>query len=385
MDIQSNAGRGMRQVSAMTVVFRADASLDIGTGHVMRCLTLADALREQGAKCHFICREHTGHLIEHIKQCGFTVKVLPACDGNDLVAKDDKVPLPAHTAWLGCDWKTDAFQTGEYLEQVKPNWLVLDHYALDFRWEEELQGKYEKLLVIDDLADRSHNCDLLLDQNLGRKGSDYAGLVQKECVVLAGPQYALMRPEFATLREYSLKRRETPALKQILVTMGGIDLPNATGHVLVALKACSLPKECRIVVVMGSHAPWLSQVREMAVTMPWQTDVRVDINDMAQVMADSDLAIGAAGSTSWERCCLGLPTLMVVLAVNQQAIADALVENGAAISPSSITDKDFSQKFCETIARLITRPGFLEDMSKKAADMTDGRGTEELTRYMWNQ
>lgn len=377
----------MSQVSAMIVAFRADASLNIGTGHVMRCLTLADALREQGVTCHFICREHTGHLIAHIKQRGFTVKVLPACDGNDLVAEGDKSSQPAHAAWLGSDWKTDAFQAGVYLDQVKPNWLVLDHYALDYRWEEELQGNYNynKLLVIDDLADRSHNCDLLLDQNLGRKASDYDGLVPKECVVLAGPQYALLRPEFATLREYSLKRRETPVLKQILITMGGVDLPNATSQVLEALKNSPLPKECRIVVVMGSHAPWLSQVRDVAANMPWPTEVRVDINDMAQVMADSDLAIGAAGSTSWERCCLGLPTLMVVLAMNQQAIADALVEIGAAISPGRITDKEFSQKSCEMVARFITRPEFLEAMSKKAADMTDGRGTEELTRYMWNQ
>lgn len=375
----------MTHPSSMTVAFRADASLDIGTGHVMRCLTLADALREQGAKCHFICREHMGSLNDLIRQRGFSANVLPLCEDEHSPAQDDKTTHSAHANWLACDWRTDASQTGEILNKIKPDWLVVDHYALDRRWEEELKGLYGKLMVIDDLADRAHRCNLLMDQNLGRQRSDYADLVQKECVVLAGPQYALLRPDFANLRAYSLKRRETPVLKQILITMGGIDLPNATGKVLEALKASPLPKECRIIVVMGSHAPWLSQVHDMALTMPWKTDVRVDIKDMAQVMAVSDLAIGAAGSTSWERGCLGLPTLMVVLAMNQQTIADALIDSGAAVSPGSITDKDFSQKFCKMFERLITQPGFLEAMSTKAADMTDGHGAEKLTSYMWNQ
>src|SRR5690606_15243077 len=126
-----------------------------------------------------------------------------------------------------------------------------------------------------------------------------------ESIVLCGSQYALLRPDFAALRAYSLRRRERPQLRHLLLTMGGVDKDNATGRVLQALTASELPASCRITVVMGATAPWLAEVRQLAEQLPWSTSVRVGVSDMAQLMADSDLAIGAAGATSWERCCLG--------------------------------------------------------------------------------
>ena len=366
----------------MSVAFRVDASLEMGTGHVMRCLTLAEALREHGVECHFICRLLSGHLLDFIRQRGFAVSALAPCESEISVPEDGAAPQPLHANWLECDWMTDARQTSEILTVIRPDWLVLDHYALDQRWENVLQGQCRKLMVIDDLADRPHVCDLLLDQNLGRNVDDYTHLVPEYCTVLAGPQYALLRREFAVLREYSLKRRENPNLKHLLITMGGVDQSNATGQVLESLKTCPLPEDCRITVVMGGKAPWLSMVREISANMPWQTEVLVNISDMAQVMADSDLAIGAAGSTSWERCCLGLPTLLVVLAWNQQAIADALVASGAAISPGKISEKNFSLSLRKVIEQLVSDAVLLEIMSKKAAAMVDGGGAEELTHFM---
>lgn len=318
-------------MAAQKIVFRTDASLLMGSGHVMRCLTLADALKAQGAECHFISREHPGHLLEVIRERGYKVNCLvthaqPALDAikNIAIKAPKLLQEPAHAAWLGRTWQNDAQETAAILADLRPDWLVVDHYALDQRWETALRPHYQKLMVIDDLADRLHQCDLLLDQNLGRQPQNYANLVPAQCKLLIGPQYALLRPEFAAIRAYSLQRRQQPALKNILVTMGGVDLPNATGQVLQALKGCALPQDCRITVVMGLQAPWLEQVRTQAQDMPWPTEVMVNISDMAQRMADSDLAIGAAGSTSWERCCLGLPTLMVVLADNQQTGAKAL-------------------------------------------------------------
>ena len=363
----------------MTVAFRADASLDIGIGHVMRCLTLAEALRADGAACHFICREHPGHLLDYIRKRGFAVSGLPSCKADELPL-DETGKLPAHAHWLGCDWRTDARQTGEILAPLKPDWLVADHYALDVRWEDALRAHYGKLLVIDDLADRPHACDLLLDQNLGRAAVDYANLVPEHCTVLAGPRLALLRPEFAALREYSLQRRKTPALKHLLITMGGVDKDNATGQVLEALKSCPLPADCRITVVMGGKAPWLQQVREIAATMPWPTEVRVDISDMAQVMADSDLAIGAAGSTSWERCCLGLPTLLVVLAANQKPAA--LHMSRAGISHTLRLDQALSSTLHHLVGEAATHPGWLSAMSSKAAAVTDGNGSELVVDAM---
>lgn len=370
----------------MKVVFRADASLQMGSGHVMRCLTLADALKAQGADCHFISREHAGHLLEVIRQRGHKVNSLvahlqPAQAAIKSIVKEapSQQQEPPHAAWLGSTWQTDAQETAVILASLQPDWLVVDHYALDQRWEETLAPHYRKLMVIDDLADRAHNCDLLLDQNLGRQPQDYANLVPAHCKVLVGPQHALLRPEFAALRAYSLQRRDQPALKNILITMGGVDQPNATGQVLQALKGCALPQDCRITVVMGQQAQWLQQVRALAQDMHWPTEVLVNISDMAQRMADSDLAIGAAGSTSWERCCLGLPTLMVVLAENQKLGAKALQEATAALLIGDVNDIAMKLPLAINPSASHHR---LQEMSTATAAITDGRGVDKVLKAM---
>ncbi len=366
----------------MHFAIRVDASIQMGSGHVMRCLTLADALKAQGAACHFISRPHPGHLLELIRQRGFVVTALPAelppPPANTQVASE-RLKEPAHAPWLGCDWQTDAEQTRAILAKLQPDWLVVDHYALDQRWEAALLSYCQKLMVIDDLADRPHQCDLLLDQNLGRQPQDYANLVPAQCKVLAGPQYALLRPEFAALRAYSLQRRQQPALKQVLITMGGVDQPNATCQVLEALKGCALPQDCRISVVMGLQAPWLLQVRAQAKDMPWPTEVLVNISDMAQRMADSDWAIGAAGSTSWERCCLGLPSLILVLAENQQAVAAALQNAGAIIAVKSISDL---QRILENSLLSENGDTLLRQLSLAAAQVADGLGVISVSGFI---
>lgn len=357
----------------MKVAFRTDASLPIGSGHVMRCLTLADALREQGAHCHFITRAHPGNLIATIQERGYEVHSLTAPAQQAQVSTNTSISTAetlTHAAWLGCTWQADAADTAAVLASLQPDWLVVDHYALDYRWEAAVAPHYKKLMVIDDLADRRHLCALLLDQNLGRQPHDYEGLVPAGCNVLTGPQYALLRPEFAALRAYSLHRRQASGLKHVLLTMGGVDQPNATGQTLLALKRCPLPPDCRITVVMGLTAPWLQSVKELADEMPWPTEVLVNISDMAQRMADSDLAIGAAGSTSWERCCLGLPTLMVVLAKNQWSGANALDLAGAAELLGHV--EDINSKLPKHIA--MANKGHLIEMSNAASQLTNGFG-----------
>ena len=286
-----------------------------------------------------------------------------------------------HAAWLGCHWQTDAQQTGNVLATLKPDWLVVDHYALDRQWEMALKPHYGKLMVIDDLADRDHACDLLLDQNLGRQPEGYAKLVPAQCQALTGPRYALLRPEFSALRAYSLQRRQNnSAIRQLLITMGGVDRTNATAQVLQALKNCPLPADSRITVVMGLAAPWLQNVRELAAQLPWPTDVVVNVNDMAQRMADSDLAIGAAGSTSWERCCLGLPTLMVVLADNQKEAAAHIQNAGAAnyLALNRSTNEDLQTQF----QALFNVPEQLNRMTDCASTIADGSGADRVVDAM---
>lgn len=365
----------MTSIPGLTVAFRVDASFDIGTGHVMRCLTLADALVAGGARCLFICREHPGNLIGYIRDRGYPAHELPPPEtSTETKALGHCSGGPPHARWLGCHWETDAEQTSLILNKHRPDWLVVDHYALDARWERTLQGVFGKIMVVDDLADRPHICDLLLDQNLGRKPDDYSDLVPKYCERLIGPRFALLRPEFAALREYSLQRRQKPELKRLLVTMGGVDQPNATGRVLDALSETNLPGDVEITVVMGASAPWLEEVRRRARRMPFTTEVVVNVNDMARRMADADLAIGAAGSTAWERCCLGLPAIVTVLADNQRVIAKALHTEGAAYM---LQTHDVWRELRSRWG-MITAQESLAQLSIKAARLVDGLGCNRV-------
>lgn len=359
----------------MNVVFRTDASLAIGAGHVMRSLTLAEALREKGAICRFVCRKHAGNLADLIRQRGFETTLLPVSNTPHFA-----MSLGSGPDWLGADWETDAAQTGACISESVIDWLIVDHYAIDVRWENRLRSACRHLMVIDDLADRPHDCDLLLDQNLGRSAADYAGLVPVACTVLAGPKYALLRPEFATRRNYSLTRRATPQLKRLLISMGGVDKDNASGEVLQALKKKrALAADCRITVVMGVHAPWIDAVREEAARMPWTTEVMVNVQDIASLMADSDLAIGAAGISAWERCCLGLPSLTLVLAENQRAGARALDSAGAALlldEKNPLADELQEKIACLSMAQR------LEIMQYACSSITDGSGAAILTSML---
>ncbi|TDX32166.1 UDP-2,4-diacetamido-2,4,6-trideoxy-beta-L-altropyranose hydrolase [Modicisalibacter xianhensis] len=342
----------------------------------MRCLTLADELSRRGGVCHFLCRAHQGHLMDAIQARGYQMHRLPKAASAELCPDRQ---APAHAAWLGTDWVSDSHHSREVLEGLAPSWLVVDHYALDVRWERHAVPEGVKLLAIDDLADRPHHADVLLDQNLGRDPADYAGLVPAHCQVLAGPRYALLRPEFAQWRAASLARRATPALGRVLVTMGGVDKDNVTGRIMTMLKECNLPDGCTISVVMGTNAPWLEAVRELAETMPWPTEVAVGVQDMARRMAQADLAIGAAGSTSWERCCLGLPTLMVVLADNQFGIARALHRQGAALT---LGHSQTLAEFRHALSHCMNQEA-LRNMSQRAATVVDGAGVERLCKTMF--
>lgn len=368
-----------------TFVFRVDASIDIGTGHVMRCLTLADALRMQGGECHFICREQPGHLIEHIRGKAYTTHVLSngprtGTSFPEAYSTEDR-RQPLHAAWLGARQEQDASDCAVILRSLnKPEWLIVDHYAIDSKWESALKVRCHHLMVIDDLADRSHNCDLLLDQTFGRNPADYAAWVPDECTLLCGSQYALLRPEFSALRPYSLHRRERPQLKQLLVAMGGVDKGNATGQILNALKSSALPADCCITVVLGATAPWLAEVLQIADQMPWQTTVRTGVGNMAQLMADSDLAIGGAGATSWERCCLGLPSILLVLAANQQAVADSLEREGAVRVLSDAGA--ISTLLPPQLDNLLASSDQRAKMSRVAAGVTDGCGSSIVLKHL---
>ena len=223
----------------MKSIIRTDASVQIGTGHhVMRYLTLADELREHGAGAIFVCREFDGNLCGYIEEKGYIVHRLPVPNKQ----KHNIEGNLKHAAWLGTDWHTDARQVEEIIKDLDTalDWLVVDHYALDERWEGYLRPNVKKIMVIDDLADRVHDCDLLLDQNFYENlESRYDGLVPAWCKKLLGPKYALLRPEFREARR-NLRKRDGH-VKRIMIFFGGSDPTNETTKVLEAIRMLNRP------------------------------------------------------------------------------------------------------------------------------------------------
>lgn len=359
------------------IAFRTDASIEMGSGHVMRCLTMADFLADNGGTCHFICRDLPGHMMEHISSRGHAVTRLPAPTAKQAERTLAAVSLPPHATWAGVPMEDEIAESCAAIARLAPDRVIVDHYALDAVWETQATPRGTPIMVIDDLADRPHVCDILLDQNLGRRTEDYRGLVPTHCKQLIGPHYALLRPEFGRLREKALLRRKQSELQNLLITLGGTDKDNVTGGVMEAISKLDLPANLKITIVMGQHAPWLDIVRAQAGTMPRPTRVLCGVSNMADLMVEADLCIGAAGSTSWERCALGLPTLLLVLADNQRPSAAALAENHAAVLLRDL----HIEKNLTLLKKFLScdgDPNRLRTMSFAAADLVDGAGTSRV-------
>jgi len=351
----------------MKIIFRVDASLKIGTGHVMRCLALAKILKENGLDVRFICRRHKGNLIEKIYLNGFKVYAL---EGKFESEVSNRLK---HSHFLEVSSQQDADESMEMLHSEKFDWLIVDHYALDEHWQKSLKPYYKKLLVIDDLADRNHQCDVLIDQTFGRGKEDYLNLVPKSCKMLLGSRYALLRNEFSSWRPYSLKRRIKPKFKRLLINMGGADVNNITEDVLDELKYSKLPNDISIIVVMGEISPHVEDVKSKAKEMPYMTEVRVNVGNMAEIMANSDIAIGASGSTTWERCCLGLPTIQIVVAENQNNISKMLARNNAI---KILQDINELPKILSDVS------DWMEKISNTSRKISDGEGVSRVLKTL---
>lgn len=349
-------------------VFRVDASVEMGSGHVMRCLTLANALRIQNILCYFICREHSGNLCGILEKQGYTVFRMP------MLALSNK-GLSGYERWLGVDYIEDAKQTIQILESKLEyvSWLVVDHYGVDQSWETLVRSYTKRIMVIDDLANRVHNCDLLLDQTYGRREYKYCKLLPSSCETLLGANYSLLRPEFAQYREASLRKRVTPTLKKLLVSMGGMDAGNITGQILQALSESKYSRDFEVTIILGELAPHVEEVKQLAQLMPFPTSILSGVDNMAAVMSDMDLAVGAAGSTTWERCCLGLPCIQVLTAENQTEIISTLESVNAIIRLYSIDDLELA------ISKALSQ---LKKMSVICSVVTDGQGVNRVTNSL---
>jgi len=352
----------------MNIVFRVDASTQMGTGHVMRCLTLAKALKNNGVQVQFICRDHKGHLIEKIKSVGFNVFTLTS---PSRYKSDEKLE---HSNWLGQTQKKDAADSISILKDIRPHWIIIDHYGIDQDWQLAVRAYCQKIMVIDDLSDRIHNCDVLLDQTFECQERAYNLLVPKDCKLLLGSKYALLRPEFLKWRQFSIERRNSSGFKTILINMGGTDPNDATGKILDELASFNLKGNLKLIIIMSKESLYLESIRAKANKLSHSTEIKTNVANMAEIMAYSDLAIGASGSTSWERCCLGLPTIQVIIAANQKKIA------------SNLEDKKIIRllKSFDQLEQCIeTMKEDLATYSKNAQKVIDGNGTKRVLNTLY--
>jgi UDP-2,4-diacetamido-2,4,6-trideoxy-beta-L-altropyranose hydrolase len=332
------------------VIFRVDASARIGTGHVMRCLALAGELGRSGVASRFVCRAHQGNMAAKIRSQGHEVVLLP--DGK--VAEG-----PGYASWLGADWETDADETAIEVAAVQPLWLIADHYAVDARWERRVrEATGVKLMIIDGLANREHDCDLLLDQTYSPEGERrWDGLVPRSCRLLVGPRYALLRPEFVAAKE-TVRERDA-GIKRVFVAFGGVDEPDATSMVLDAIADLGRP-DITVEVVAGRANPHRDQLAEKCRTAG-NMHLHVDPPDVAGLMAMADLAVSAGGIMLLEQCYLHLPSIVVSIADNQIKSAQALHDAGAVWYLGNIgaVDRDVVR---QAIRDLMADPSRFERM-----------------------
>ena len=331
-------------------VFRCDASPELGGGHVARCLVLADAMRDQGWSNIFAVQPGTAKVAPSLGASGHdTVDVEPRSgeDGAEAESIRDRIGG-------GCDL------------------LVVDHYGLGVSFERAARGWAKRIAVIDDLA-RAHDCDVLLDPTPGREPADYRA-VQRDCRLLLGPSYAPIRPEFAALRDQSLARRRAAlGLRRMLIGFGATDSLNMTASTLLAVQSAGLTMD--LDVVLGSGAPHLEEVRALVAKMGKHIRIHAQPPNVGELIAAADLAAGAAGMMSWERCCLGIPALVVTIAANQLGNAAGLESAGAAILVGNERGLD-RKKMSEAVRDLSASPDRLARMSQAAAGICDGRGAE---------
>lgn len=355
----------------LNIIFRTDASHVIGTGHVIRCLTLADALAKKGAYVVFICREHEGHLCNLIEKHGFAVHRLPAPNEGFEAEK-----TPFHAGWLGASLQEDAEQASAVIKSldINPDWLIVDHYAIDHRWEEKLRPLVGRIFVIDDLADRKHECDLLLDQNIiSNMETRYAEKVPAECNLLLGPEYALLQPIYAELHD-CIPPRDGP-VRRIFISFGGADCDNLTGRAIAAFLSLNRSDiEVDVVLSEGSH--YFLSIQER-VAGHANIHLYNTLPTLATLMTKADLAIGAAGTTSWERLCLGLPALVISLAENQRPIADGLQCEGL-VRWLGHKDEVSEQIIREALIELIDND-IDEKWSIHCHSTVDGKGVDRVS------
>lgn len=347
----------------MNFIIRADASRWIGSGHIMRCLVLADGLKAAGHQVTFICRPQAGDLLDFITGRGHKLLTLPPL--TNIIRPEHGAD---YAAWLQVSWQQDVADV--LANVIYADWLVVDHYGINDQWEQKIKQSLScKLLAIDDLV-RPHNAELILDQTLGRTQEEYLDpqiTLDTKPIVLSGVAFALLSPQFSHIRKRRLQRSPVSHRPKILISFGGIDEPNVTLRALIALSEF----DALFTVLLSPRAPHYEAVKAWCDSH--MNVIHYDfVQDMASLMDEHDIAIGAPGTTSWERACLGLPNIVIPIAANQQDICQALLAHQASLL---VQLSDIENELLPTVHNLLNNYSMFANANLK---LCDGEGLQRV-------
>ena len=352
------------------IVFRADASSTIGGGHIYRCLTLAHAIKRQIAEQKssqtteqniiFVCHLSQGHMVAMIETQGFDVLTV-------------EQPLSA----------AEMRKTLIKLQQHHIiDWLIIDHYQINVHYEKQLKPLVKNLMVIDDLANRAHHCDLLFDQSLNRHPSDYQPwLTNNECGIICGSQFALLREEFSQLKPMAkLMRQNFRVINKVLIAISATDPENISGQIIE--KLAKLPIGCtsknwQYTLIITSKAKHLEHLKNQIGRSPLTIELKLDVDNMAEQILKHDIAIAAAGGSMLERCAMGLPSIIIGVVDNQNHIIQALKNANVALA---IMDKsELTDKLNDTMIELQNiEPQKYKAIAENAFKLCQGHGADYL-------
>lgn len=356
----------------MKIAFRVDSGTHIGTGHLMRCLTLAKKFHKKSHEVIFVSRDHEGSISNKISST-FGCTILPL-DNKKKVSYNDN----NYQSWLGVSIDQEISDSNAFFKSFssKFDYIVIDHYGLDSIYEKEMAKHCSKIVVIDDLMNRYHFADYIIDQNLSAEQNRYEKLNTKlSCKYLMGPQYALLKDDFKKFRPIAFVEKKS--INNILVFFGGMDISGECKKVVDAFLLNDYPFNIHIILGQG-HSDYSHISSAAAINS--KIKLYHFIDNMAEFMSKMDVAFGACGATSWERATLALPALTVVSADNQKLVSEALYINEMAIEVGSTTNTSvatWSNVFDHKLDL-----NHLNIVAKKSFDLVDAQGTERILEIL---
>jgi len=359
----------------MKVVIRADAGRVVGSGHLMRCLALADELKNNYAKVTFVCRNIQGNMTDFIVKRGYSCEIIP--NQEKYFASDHEF-----YAWMLTNAAYEVEQMTKVLSGIgTPNWLIIDHYGIDYYFEKAMQSLVKNVMVIDDLANRRHECDLLLDQNYyPDRVNRYDNLVPATCIKLLGPEFTILKPEFAQLRKKSSKAEKI--VKNIIISFGGSDNEAMTLKTLAAILNNKI-KDITFEVVIGQINPYREAIEKIC-KQHINLKFHYQISNMAELMSKADLFIGSGGTTNWERLCLGLPAIIISTAENQVEVCQNLADKELIHYLGTVSE--FSdEKFNEAFTNCIKNYKWRNFVHVHGQQLVDGKGTSRVSGFLFDR